>query len=99
MSLLDQALSQFGGTDLDAIAAKAGLTPEQVQSAVAALGRSMPEPGDTVGSAAAKTGLPVEAVEAVLQHMGGEDTLARITGALSQGGGIGGVLSGLFSRG
>ncbi len=99
MSLLDQALSQFGGTDLSAIAGKVGLTPEQVESAVAALGRSMPEPGDTVGGAAAKTGLPVDAVQAVLQHMGGEDVLARLTGALSQGGGIGGVLSGLFSRG
>lgn len=99
MSILDQALSQFGGTNLDAIAGKVGLTPEQVQSAVAALGRSMPEPGDTAGLAAAKTGLPVETVQQVLQHLGGEDTLARITGALSEGGGIGSVLSGLFSRG
>lgn len=99
MSLLDQALSQFGGTDIAAIADKVGLTPQQVESAVAALGRSMPEPTDTVTTAADRTGLPVDAVQAVLQHMGGEDILARVTGALSQGGGIGGVLSGLFSRG
>ena len=99
MSLLDQALSQLGGADLAAIAGKAGLTPQQVESAIAALGRSMPEPGDTVGGAAAKTGLPVEAIQQVLQHMGGEEMLARVTGALSQGGGIGGVLSGLFLRG
>ena len=99
MSLIDQALSQFGGTDIAAIAGKVGLTPEQVQSAVAALGRSMPEPGDTAGGAAAKTGLPLESVQAVLQHLGGEDMLGRITGALGGGGGIGGALSGMFSRG
>jgi hypothetical protein len=99
MSILDQALSQFGGTDLAAIADKVGLTPQQVESAVAALGRSMQDPEDTATLAATRTGLPPDAVAQVLQHLGGEETLGRITGALSQGGGIGGVLSGLFSRG
>ena len=99
MSMIEDAMRQFGGNDLSGIAAKVGLSPEQVQSAVAALGRSQPEPGDTVQGAADKTGLPTDLVQQVLQHLGGEDALARITGALSQGGGIDSVLSGLFSRG
>lgn len=99
MSLFEQAVQQFGGMDFSELAGKVGLTQPQVESAIAALGRSAPEPGDTAGLAAAKTGLPVEQLQQLLQHIGGEDVLARVTGALSQGGGIEGVLSGLFSKG
>ena len=98
MSLLNQMMQSVGGTDIDALAGKLGLTPAQVESAVAALGRAEPEPTDTVDQAAAKSGLPREAVAKVLEAIGGEDGLRRIVGGLSQGGGLAGAMSGLFGK-
>jgi hypothetical protein len=98
MSLLNQMMQSVGGIDIDALAGKVGLTPAQVESAVAALGRAEPEPADTVDQAAAKSGLPREAVAKVLEAIGGEDGLRRIVGGLSQGGGLAGAMSGLFGK-
>ena len=98
MAMLDAILAQVGGGhDLAGLAGKVGLTPQQVESAVAALGRSAPEPGDTAGLAAAKTGLPVEALQQILGHLGGEGGLGQIVGMLEQGG-LAGLASGFFSR-
>lgn len=107
MSFLDQALSHLNGVDLSAIAAKVGIPPEQVQAAIGALTQAHAEPGDTAEGAAAKTGLPLDQVQQVLEHIGGEGMMAKITGALgglgggqggAQGGGLGGMLSGMFSK-
>ena len=99
MGMLDDMLRQVGGGGLDlaGLAGKVGLTPEQAESAVHALGRSAPEPGDTAGLAAAKTGLPVDALQQILAHIGGEGGLARLAPLLQQGG-LAGLASGLFER-
>ncbi|HEU4960938.1 MAG TPA: hypothetical protein VFT56_11070 [Sphingomonas sp.] len=98
MSLLDDMTREVSGVDLTTLADRLGLTPAQAESALAALGRAEPEPGDTADLAAAKAGLPRDQVARLLEAIGGEDGLRRIVGALSQGGGIASVTSGLFAK-
>lgn len=98
MGIMDQMLEQVSGANIEALASKVGLTPQQVTSALAALGRAEAEPEDTAGGAAAKTGLPVEKVQQLLQAIGGEDGLRRIVGGLSQGGGLASAMTGLFGK-
>ena len=58
MSLLDGILAQVNSNaDVQNLAAKVGITPEQAESAIMALAKSHTEPGDTVEGAAASTGL------------------------------------------
>lgn len=96
MSLLDTMLNQVSGHGLDGLAARVGLTPEQVQMALQALGRAAPQPGDTATQAANETGLPVGPLQQILAHLGGEGGLGQIAGALGDGGGgLGGMLGGL----
>lgn len=98
MSLLDGLLSQLSGNvDIKNLAAKVGLSPDQVETAVAALGQAHPEPGETVETAAANTGLPTEILQQIVTHIGGEGALAQFAGLLGQQGGVGGLLGGLGS--
>ena len=110
MSMVDMVLGQLAGQDLGGLASKVGLTPEQVQMALHALGRAQPQPGDTATTAAAQTGMPVDAKHQILAQLGGEGGLGQIVGALGggagagagtaggpavAGGGLGGMLGGL----
>jgi hypothetical protein len=96
MGLLDGLLGQIAGNiDIQNLAAKVGLTPEQVESAVTALGQAHPEPGDTVETAAANTGLPADILQQIVGHIGGEGALGQFASLLNaQGGGILGGLTG-----
>lgn len=98
MTMLNEMLRTVSGIDIDSLAGRVGLTPAQVESAVAALGRAEPEPGDTADLAASKAGLPRDAVAEVMAAIGGEDGLRRIVGGLSQGGGLAAAMSGLFGK-
>jgi hypothetical protein len=98
MGLLDGLLGQVASNvDVQNLAAKVGLTPEQVEQAVTALGAAHPQPGDTVQTAADQTGLPQDTLQQIVEHIGGEGALGRFAGLLEQqGGGLGGMLGGLF---
>ena len=104
MGLLDGILGQLGGNaTVDNLAAKVGLTPEQVEQAIAALSEQHTQPGDTVDGAADQTGLPADALQQILGHLGGEGALGRVAAMVAAGnqGGIGGVLGqlgGLFGK-
>ena len=103
MSFLDTILGQLGNNPtVDGLAAKVGLTPDQVEQAVQALGQQTQQPGDTVEGAADQTGLPQDKLQQVLGHLGGEGGLGNIAGMLGQGGGagggLGGMLGGLFGK-
>ncbi len=103
MGMLDGLLGQLAGNvDIANLAAKVGLTPEQVESAVSALGAAHPVPGDTAATAAASTGLPVDILQQIIGHIGGEGALGRFADMLgaqgSADGGIEGMLGGLAGK-
>ena len=87
MGLLDGILGQIGGSDQVAgLASKLGLSAEQVQSAMAALGKAHAEPGDTVEAASASTGLPTDKLNELVAGMGGEGALGKISGLIDRDG-------------
>lgn len=102
MGMLDGLLGQVAGNvDVKNLAAKIGLTPEQIESAIAALASAHTASGDTATTAADSTGLPIEKIQAIIAQIGGEGALgqfASLLGGQSGGGagGIGGMLGGMF---
>lgn len=87
MGMLDGILGQLGGTDqLGKLAGQFGLSEQQVEMAMAALGKAHAEPGDTVASAAQSTGLSAETLQGILGQIGGEGTLGQIAGMLDRDG-------------
>jgi hypothetical protein len=87
MGLLDGIMGQLGGADqIGKLAGQFGLSEEQVQMAMAALGKAHAEPGDTVASAAQSTGLSADTLQGLLGQIGGEGTLGQISGMLDRDG-------------
>ena len=100
MGLLDGLLAQVAGqvsdnAEIKNLAAKVGLSPEQVLQAVQALGVAHPAPGDTVATAAQNTGLSPAILQQIVEHIGGEGALGGFAGQLAQQGGVLGQLGGL----
>jgi hypothetical protein len=94
MSLFDGILNQVSdNATVQNLAAKVGLSPEQVEQAVAALGQAHAAPGDTVTTAAEQTGLPADTLQQIVGHIGGEGALGRFASLLNEDGG--GMLGGL----
>jgi hypothetical protein len=100
--MLDGLLSQVTeNVDVANLAAKVGISEEQAEAAIAALGKAHPEPGDTVENAAAATGLPSSVLQQIVGHIGGEGSLAQFASLLQENGGADGILGklgGLFGR-
>ncbi|MBN9318701.1 MAG: hypothetical protein J0I28_03300 [Caulobacterales bacterium] len=98
MNLLNGLLGQLAeNVDIENLAQKIGLSPEHVEQAVQALGVAHHEPGDTAESAAATTGLPLDKIQEIIGHIGGEGSLARFADMLKDQGGAGDLLGGLAS--
>ena len=90
MGILDGLLSQFGGnTDVANLAGKVGLSPEHVEMAVQALAKFHPMDVDTAEGAAAETALPVDKLQEIIGHIGGEGALGRYASILQGEGGLG----------
>ncbi|MBN8850023.1 MULTISPECIES: hypothetical protein [unclassified Sphingomonas] len=105
MGLIDTILSQLGSNvDVANLAAKVGLSQDQVEQAIAALSHAHTQDGDTVDTAAETTGLPADTLQQIVGHIGGEGSLgqfAQMIGAVGgEGGegGAGGLLSGLAGK-
>lgn len=105
MGLLDGLLGQLGGAgQIAELAGKVGLSQEQVQTAMAALGQAHAEPGDTVTSAAAATGLSADTLTSLVSQIGGENALANISGMIDRDGDgnplndLAGIAGQLFNR-
>lgn len=86
MGMFDEILGQIGGGEqIGKIAGQFGLSEQQVQMAMAALGKAHAEPGDTVASAAQSTGLSSDTLQGILGQIGGEGTLGQIAGKIAGG--------------
>src|SRR3954466_6449451 len=98
MGILDGLLGELGGnSDVANLAAKVGLSPEHVQAAVQALAKFHPMDVDTAEGAASETGLPVDKLQEIIGHIGGEGTLGRYASML-QGGNLGDIASDLLGN-
>ena len=97
MGMLDGILGQLGGADIGGLAEKFGLPPELAEKAVAALGQSHAEPGDTIAGAAAKTGLDPDTLNQIAQQLGGEGGLGKLS-ELIQGNSALSGLAGMLDR-
>ncbi|HEX6783171.1 MAG TPA: hypothetical protein VF098_00750 [Sphingomicrobium sp.] len=96
MSLLNGLLGQVSdNATVQNLAAKVGMSPEQVEQAVAALGQAHSAPGDTVSTAAEQTGLPTDKLQEIVGHIGGEGALGRFASLLETDGAAGGILGGI----
>jgi hypothetical protein len=96
MSLLDSMLGQVSGdATIENLAAKVGLEPDQVESAITALGQAHGQDGDTVQNAADATGIPSDKLNEIVAHIGGEGALGRFASILQSQGGDSGLLGGL----
>jgi hypothetical protein len=88
MGLFDNLAGMAGNLDLGGIAgnpqvaelaAKVGITPEQVQQVLALLPQAAAQPGDTAENAANASGLPLDRVRELLAQMGtGDGPLAGL---------------------
>ena len=80
MSLLDGIMKQAGSDGaVRAIAEKFGIDPSMAETAIAALGKAHPEPGDTVNIAAAKTGLDAGVLTQIVEQIGGNGMLDKLS--------------------
>ena len=96
MSILNGLLGQVAdNATVQNLAAKVGLSEEQVEQAVAALGQAHTSQGDTVTTAAEQTGLPQDKLQEIVGHIGGEGALGQFASLLQQD--SGGVLGGIKS--
>ncbi len=97
MGLLDGILGQLGGANIGGLAEKFGVSPEMAEKAVAALGQSHAEPGDTIEGAAAKTGLDPSTLSQMAEQLGGTGGLDKISGMLKGNPALSG-LTGMLDR-
>jgi hypothetical protein len=105
MGMLDGLLGKISEhVDIGNLATKVGLTEAQAQGAVAALGQSHTEAGDTVTLAAEKTGLPTDKLTEIVSQIGGEGSLASFASMIDKDGDgnplndITGMIGGLFGK-
>jgi len=85
MSILDGILGQVGGNvDIANLAAKVGIDPALAEKAVTALGAAHPQPGDTVTTAAATSGIDSGTLSKIVDQIGGEGVLTKVNQMLQE---------------
>lgn len=94
MGLLDGILGQVAGNlDIGSIAKQVGIDPALAEKAVAALGKAHPEPGNTIASAAASTGLDTGTLGQIVQQLGGEGGLGQLSDLIKDNPQAAGILN------
>ncbi len=106
MSLFDSILQNIGGApdNISGLAERVGIDPAMAERAMAALGQTHAEEGDTVELASERTGLDSDVLNRIVSQVGGEGALSNFTGMLDKDGDgnalddIGDTVKGLFNR-
>lgn len=95
MSFLDGFLGQLTGGSLDipTLAQMVGLSPDDAERGVIALGQAHHQDGDAVQTVADNTGLPADKLSALVQNIGGEGILGHIGSFMGAGAGADEVTS------
>ena len=85
MGIFDSMLAEMGSElNAAAIGAKLGLPAARVERAIAALGVTHTQPGETIAAAAASSGMrPVE-LSRIIDELGGESGLSRLSAILGR---------------
>ena len=100
MGIFDSILGQVGGhADVGNMAAKLGIPAEMAEKAIAALGQSHGEAGDTIQGAAAKTGMDAGMLSQIVEQIGGEGSLGEYARMLQDNPAAKGVFKWLDSDG
>lgn len=85
MGIFDTILGQVSQhADVANLAAKLGIEPAMAEKAIAALGLSHQEAGDTLEGAAAKTGLDTGTLGQIVEQIGGEGSLGQFAQTLKE---------------
>lgn len=96
MGIFDSILGQVSQhVDVANMASKLGIDPAMAEKAIAALGASHAEPGDTVAGAAAKTGLDTGTLSQIVEQIGGEGSLGQFAQMLKDNPQASGILGAL----
>ena len=95
MSILDGIMKQVAGSPdtVAALAQKVGLDPALAEKAVAALGASHEQEGDTVELAAERTGIDAGALSGIVDQLGGEGALGGIAQGMKGDSALSGVMA------
>ena len=94
MSVLDGILKQVAGSPdtVAELASKVGIDPALASKAVAALGKSHGEAGDTVELASARTGLDAGKLTEIVGQLGGDNALGEIVEKLGGDSSLSGII-------
>ena len=99
MSIFDSILSQVTqNVDVANMATKLGISPAIAEQAIAALGAAHPQPGDTVATAAAQTGIESTILSQIVSHIGGEGSLGQFAQLVQAHPEASQMVSGLLDR-
>lgn len=106
MSLFNSILQNIGGApdDVANLAEKVGIDPAMAERAIAALGQSHQQEGDTVELAATETGLDTGVLNRIVSQIGGEGSLSNFASMIDKDGDgnplddIADAAKGLFGR-
>ncbi len=86
MGIFDSMISQFGeGMNAQAVADRLDLPTDKVEQAIAALSIAHSQPGDTVATAAASSGLSSVQIKCIVDELGGENALNKLSDLLGKG--------------
>lgn len=78
MGIFDSIVGQLGQhADVGNLASQLGIDPAMAEKAIAALGQSHEEAGDTIEAAAAKTGLDSGTLNQIVEAIGGQGSLGQ----------------------
>ncbi|MFM5917732.1 MAG: hypothetical protein ACKOOL_09390 [Novosphingobium sp.] len=100
MGIFDSIMGQVGQhADVGNLASKLGISSDMAEKAIAALGQSHEEPGDTIQGAAAKTGLDSGILSQIVDQIGGEGSLGQYASMLKDNPMASGLLGSLDKDG